>query len=82
MQPKDVKVTIRGRGELLLAVHLHIPFGQAIHHLLQGCLVAPPTFPVEQLPGVPIERFPDPELAPLCLEDGVSNVDIDGNNTL
>src|SRR5262249_38235691 len=31
-------------------------------------LVPSPTFPIEQLPRVTIERFPDPELAPLFPE--------------
>jgi len=45
-----------------------IPFGQAIHHLLQGRFVTAPTFPVQQLPGVPIQGLPDPELLAFVLE--------------
>src|SRR4029450_8350895 len=53
---------------LVRAVHFDVPFGQAIDHLLQRRLVPSPTFPVEQLPRVTIERFPDPEFTPLFLQ--------------
>lgn len=53
---------------LVGAVHCDVPLREAIHHLLQGRLVPPPTCPVEQLPRVPIEGFSDPELASFCPE--------------
>ena len=59
----------RGIGRpLVRAIHVPIPFGQAIHHLLQGRFVTAPTFPVQQLPGVPIQGLPDPELLAFVLE--------------
>ena len=59
----------RGIGRpLVRAIHVPIPFGQAIHHLLQGRFVTAPTFPVQQLACVLIQCLPDPEFAPLCLE--------------
>ena len=54
-------------GPLVRAVHGDVPSRQAIDHLLQCLLLSPPTFPVQQLPGVPIERFPDPEFLTFLL---------------
>ena len=50
------------------AVHLHVPLRQTIHHLLQRLLVPSSTFPVQQLPGLTIQRFPDPEFLVLLLQ--------------
>jgi hypothetical protein len=50
------------------AVHLHVPLRQTIHHLLQRLLVLPPTFPVQQPPGLTIQRFPDPEFLAFLLQ--------------
>jgi len=49
-------------GPLVRAVHLRVPLRKTVNHLLQRCFVPSPTFPVEQLPRVAIQRFPDLEL--------------------
>jgi hypothetical protein len=53
---------------LLRAIQLYIPLGQAVHHLLQSRLVAPPTFPIQQLACLLIEGFPDQEFLLLFLD--------------
>src|SRR4051812_41587343 len=49
------------------AVHFHVPSRQAIDQLLQGRLVTPATFPVQQQPGVTIQGLPNPEFLPFLL---------------
>jgi hypothetical protein len=55
---------------LIRAIELHIPWRQAINQLLQRRLVTPPTCPVQELPGITIQRVPDPQLL-ACLLEGV-----------
>jgi len=57
----------RLRCLLIRAIPLHAALSQAINHLLQRFLVMSPTFPVQQLPALRIESFPEPELLPLSL---------------
>ena len=58
----------RIRCPVICAIPLHIPLRQPIDHLLQRGLVTPATLPIQQLPGVLVQGFPDPELLPLFLE--------------
>jgi hypothetical protein len=53
---------------LICAIQLHIPLGEALDHLLQGRLVTPTTFPVQELPGIRIQGLPDPQLLSRVLE--------------
>jgi hypothetical protein len=53
------------RAPLVHLVYFHIPLCQASAHLFQSRLVTTPAFPVEQLTGLLIKGFPDPELVPL-----------------
>jgi hypothetical protein len=53
---------------LIGAIQLHIPLGKALDHLLQGRLVTPTTFPVQELTGLRIQGLPDPKLPSLVLE--------------
>ena len=55
-------------GPLIGAKQLHIPLGKALDHLLQGRLVTPTTFPVQELAGIRIQGLPDPQLPSLVLE--------------
>ena len=52
----------RGIGcPLIRAIQPDVPLRKAIDHLLSRRLIPSPTFPVEQLPRVAIQCFPDPE---------------------
>jgi hypothetical protein len=42
--------------------------GEALDQLLQGRLVTPTTFPVQELAGIRIQGLPDPQLPSLVLE--------------
>ena len=58
----------RGIGHpFICAIELYVPLCQTLDHLLQRLLVSPSAFPVQQLPGIPIEGFPDPEFVPFFL---------------
>jgi hypothetical protein len=46
---------------VIRAIERHVPLGQAIDQLLQGCLIATPTFPVQELACITITSVPDPE---------------------
>jgi hypothetical protein len=51
-----------------MSLQLYIPLGKALDHLLQGRLVTPTTFPVQELTGIRIQGLPDPKLPSLVLE--------------
>jgi hypothetical protein len=53
---------------LIRAIELHIPWRQAINQLLQRHLVTPPACPVQELPGITIQRVPDPPRLACLLE--------------
>ena len=53
---------------LIRAIEFHIPWRQAINQRLQRRLVTPPTFPVQELPGITIQRVPDPPRLACLLE--------------
>jgi hypothetical protein len=53
---------------LIRAIELHIPWRQAINQRLQRRLVMPPTFPVQELPALTIQRVPDPPRLACLLE--------------
>ena len=55
-------------GPLVRAGHGDVPLRKALDHLLQCLLIPSSTFPVQELPGVPIENLPDPEFVPLFLQ--------------
>ena len=48
-------------GPLVCAVHGDVPLRKAIDPLFECLLIPSSTFPVQELPGVPIESLPDPE---------------------
>ena len=49
------------------AVECHIPLGQAIDQLLQGCRITTPALPVQEAACITITSLPDPEFAPFFL---------------
>jgi hypothetical protein len=49
------------------AVECHIPVGQAIDQLLQGCRITTPTLPVKEAACITIQSLPDPESASFFL---------------
>jgi hypothetical protein len=46
------------------AVEYHLPSGQAINELLQGCGITTPTLPVKEGAYLTIKSLPDPEFMP------------------
>jgi hypothetical protein len=46
------------------AVEYHLPSGQAINELLQGCGITTPTLPVKEVAYLTIKSLPDPEFMP------------------
>src|SRR4029453_3505097 len=45
----------------------HLPWGQAIDQLFQGCRITTPTLSVKEAACITIQSLPDPELAPFFL---------------
>lgn len=45
----------------------HLPSREAVDHLLEGCLITMPTFPVKELACIAIARVSDPTLAAFFL---------------
>jgi hypothetical protein len=52
---------------MISTVERHIPLGQAIDQLLQGCRITTPALPVKEAACITIKSFPDPEFAPFFL---------------
>jgi hypothetical protein len=52
---------------MISTVERHIPLGQAIDQLLQGCRITTPTLPVKEVACITIKSFPDPEFVPFFL---------------
>ena len=53
-----------GRGihlPMIGAVEYHMPSGQAINELLQGCGITTPTLPVKEVACITIKTLPYPE---------------------